>query len=124
MITNRDRLAVVEAFYVSTDLGQDTTEPVADGDDTSSIKLRWFDVKEVIDAVVGHLSLKNVERSQLARLFDAQPALYEQFQEGPIPARIHLVSPRVTASGCDLRRCERSFPSLKSEDANLRHLAL
>src|SRR5712692_46467 len=33
MITNRDRLAVVEAFYVSDDLSQDTTEPVADRDD-------------------------------------------------------------------------------------------
>jgi hypothetical protein len=32
MITNGDRLAVIEAFYVSYDLGQDTTEAVADGD--------------------------------------------------------------------------------------------
>ena len=40
MITNRDRLAVVEAFHVSDDLRQDTTESVADGDDASPIKLR------------------------------------------------------------------------------------
>jgi len=80
MITSRNRLAVVEALYVSDDLSQDTTEPVADGDDTSAIKLRWLNVKKVIDAAVGHLSLKNVERSQFARFFNAQPALYEQLQ--------------------------------------------
>jgi hypothetical protein len=40
MITNRDRLTVVEAFYVADDLSQDTTEPVADWDDTSAIELR------------------------------------------------------------------------------------
>jgi hypothetical protein len=40
MITSGNRLAVVEALYVSDDLSQDTTEPVADGDDTSAIKLR------------------------------------------------------------------------------------
>jgi hypothetical protein len=62
MITNRDRLAVVEAFYVSDDLGQDTTEPVADGDDASAIELRRLDVQQVIDAAIGHLSLENVER--------------------------------------------------------------
>jgi len=39
----------------------------------------------------GILALKNVERRQFACLFDAQPALHEQFQEGPIPERIHLV---------------------------------
>ena len=49
MITDRDRLAVVEPFYVSDDLGQDPTEPVADGDDTSAIKLRRLDVQEIID---------------------------------------------------------------------------
>jgi len=54
MITNRDRLAVVEAFYVSDDLGQDTAEPVADGNDASATKLRWLDLQEVIDAAVGH----------------------------------------------------------------------
>ena len=46
MIANRNRLAVVEAFYVSDDLGQDTAEPVADGDDTSAIKLRRLDVQQ------------------------------------------------------------------------------
>ena len=54
MITNRDRLAVVEAFYVSDDLGQDTAEPVAAGNDASATKLRWLDLQEVIDAAVGH----------------------------------------------------------------------
>ncbi len=40
MIANRNRLAVVEAFYVSDDLRQDSAEPIADGDDASAIKLR------------------------------------------------------------------------------------
>ena len=91
MIANRNRLAVVEAFYVSDDLGQDTTEPVADGDDASAIELRRLDVQQVVDATIGHLSLENVERGQFARLFDAQAALHEQFQQRPIPERIHLV---------------------------------
>src|ERR1700683_1817989 len=68
MITNRDCLAVVEELHVSDDLGQDTTEPVADGDDASTIKLRRLDVQQIIDAAVGHLSLENVERGQFARL--------------------------------------------------------
>ena len=50
MITNWDRLAAVEAFYVSYDLRQDSAEPVADGDDASAIKLRRLDVQDVIDA--------------------------------------------------------------------------
>ena len=45
MIANRDRLAVVEAFYVSDDLRQDSTEPIADGNDASAIKLRRLDVQ-------------------------------------------------------------------------------
>ena len=72
---------------------------------------------------VGHLSLENVERGQFARLFDAQAALHEQFQQGPIPERVHLIGPRIAARGCDLGRRYRSFPLLKSEGANLRHLA-
>jgi hypothetical protein len=52
MITNRYRLGVVEAFHVSDDLGQDTTEPVADGDDASAIKLRRFNVQQVVDATI------------------------------------------------------------------------
>jgi hypothetical protein len=48
-------------------------------------------VQEIIDAAVGHLSLENIERGQFTRLFDAQSALHEQFQESPIPERIHLV---------------------------------
>ncbi len=62
MIANRNRLAVVEAFYVSDDLRQDSAEPIADGDDASAIKLRRLDVQEIIDAAVGHLSLENVKR--------------------------------------------------------------
>jgi hypothetical protein len=85
MIANRNRLAVVEALYVSDDLRQDSAEPISDGDDASAIKLRRLDVQQIIDAAVGHLSLENVERGQFARLFDAQTALYEQFEEGPIP---------------------------------------
>src|SRR5437660_8644185 len=85
MITNRNRLAVVEAFYVSDDLRQYSTEPISDGDDTSAIKLRRLDMQQIIDAAVGHLSLENVERSQFACLFDPQAALHEQFQQGPIP---------------------------------------
>ena len=91
MITNRNRLAVVEAFYVSDDLSQDTTESVADGDDTSAIELRRLDVQQVIDAAVGHLSLENVERGQFTCLFDAQPALHEQYQQRPIPERVYLI---------------------------------
>ena len=91
MITNRDRFAVVETFHVPDDLSQHPTEPVADGDDTSAVKLRRLDVQQVVDAAVGHLSLENVERGQFARLLDAQPALHEQFQDGPIPKRVHLV---------------------------------
>src|SRR6202035_2247156 len=52
MVTNGDRLAVVEAFYVSDHLGEDTTEPVADGDDASTIKLRRLNVQQVVDAIV------------------------------------------------------------------------
>jgi hypothetical protein len=124
MITNRDRPAVVGAFYLSDDLSQDSTEPVADGDDTSTIELRRLDVQEVIDAAVGHLPLENVERGQFARLFDAQPAPHEKFQEGPIPERVHVVRPRITARGCDLRRRYRSFPPLKVQGADLRQLAV
>ena len=81
-------------------------------------------MQEIIDAAVGHLSLENVERGQFARLFDAQAALHEQFQQCPIPERVHLIGPRIAARGCDLRRFYSSFPLLKSEGANLRHLAL
>jgi hypothetical protein len=35
------------------DLGQDTTESVPDGDDTSAIKLRRLDVQQVVDATMG-----------------------------------------------------------------------
>ena len=91
MIANRDCLAVVEAFYVSNDLRQDTTESVPDGDDTSAIKLRRLDVQQVVDATIRHLPLKNVERGQFARLFDAQAALHEQFQQCPVPERVHLI---------------------------------
>ena len=55
MIANRNRLAVVKAFYVSDDLSQDTTESVANGDDASAIKLRRLDVQQVADATVRHL---------------------------------------------------------------------
>src|ERR1700675_757853 len=41
-----------------------------------------------------------------------------------IPKRIHLVRPRITARGCDLRRSGRGFPLPKGEGANFRHLAL
>src|SRR5208283_4819067 len=117
MIANRNRRAVVEAFYVSDDLRQDSAEPISDGDDASTIKLRRLDVQEIIDAAVGHLSLENVERGQFARLFNPQPTLHEQFQKGPIPERVHLIGPRITARGCDLRRRHRSFPLLKGKGA-------
>jgi hypothetical protein len=42
--------------------------------------------------------------------------------ESKTPSVPHLT--RVAASGCDLRRRDRSLPSLKGEGANLRHLAL
>src|SRR4030095_16628927 len=80
MIANRNRLAVVEAFYVSDDLRQDLAEPISDGDDASAIELRWLAVQQLVDAPIGHLSLQNVERGHFAPLFDAQAALHEQFQ--------------------------------------------
>lgn len=95
MVASRNRLAVVEAFYVSDDLSQDTTESVADGDDTSAVELRRLNVQQVVDATVRHLSFENVECGQFARLFDAQTALYEQFQERPrtCPPRLTTGNP-------------------------------
>ena len=102
MIASRHGVAVIEAFYVSDDLGQDAAEAVADGDDASAIKLRRLDVQQVVDATVRQLAFENIERRQFAGLFDAEAALHEQFQQRPIPERVHLVGPRVAARGCDL----------------------
>lgn len=115
VIADRNRRAVVEPLHMADDLGKNAAEAVTDGDDTGGIKLRWLDVQQVIDASIGERALENVEGGQFAGFFDTQATLNEQFEQRPIPERIDLIGPRVTACSAELRRGYCRFPTLKSE---------
>lgn len=50
MVASRYGIAIVEAFYMANDLGQDASEAVPNGNHARAIKLRRLDVQQVKDA--------------------------------------------------------------------------
>ena len=75
VVAHRHGVAVIEPLYMANDLGQDAAEAVADGDNSSAIKLRRLDVQQVIDASIDERPPENVQGSQFAGFFDTQTAL-------------------------------------------------
>ena len=87
MIAGRHGRRAIEPLHMADDLGDHATETVADRNHARAIKLRRFDMEHVVHAPIRELALQNVERRELAGLFDAETALDQQFDERPVPER-------------------------------------
>ena len=68
-------------------------------------------------------AFENIERGQLAGLFDTQTTLDEQFEQRPVPEGVDLVGPRIATRGERLGISYCGLPSLQRKGANLGHLA-
>ena len=84
MVDGRHRGGAVEAFDMADDLGEDPSQPVADGDDPGPIEPGRFDVQQVVEATVTLAAFENVQSGQLTGLLDAKPAQHQQFEQCPI----------------------------------------